>query len=409
MGTTLAFAGLGTLLGALAFACRPIGHLLSPAISLMKSAPVACVVVILLVIFGPRGAIVAIIALVSLPPFYVAAQESLANRPLDAERVLRLSGASRTIVFLALTWPSCCPYFRAAAKTAVALAWRAGVTGELLGIPAHSIGAAIYVSKLTLDTSMLLAWTLVVMVCGLACEKLAVVILNATSKSPRVAVALVRKSRSKCKAGRAQTEDGISESFLAVEKVTKSFDGITVLDDISMRVEPGERICLMAPTGAGKTTLLRILLGLEQPGKGTVEKALRCAPILQQPTLVESLTALENVVLCASPNVSEETMAAALNKLLPPDCEKRKASELSGGTRRLAEIVRAMCAQGDLLIMDEPFSGLDDATHDRACDFIVNSLRGRSLVVATHDAGDVARLGAQAATISSASQKWDML
>ena len=82
--------------------------------------------------------------------------------------------------------------------------------------------------------------------------------------------------------------------------------------------------------------------------------------------------------------------------LVLPDVDARTpVRELSGGQRRRVELVRALAAPGDAVLLDEPFAGLDAASRDAACAFVVSELRGRSLVVATHDEDDAARLGAR--------------
>lgn len=388
VGTCVASAAIGCVLGLLAARFTLVERLAAPVVQVMKSAPVACVVVILLVAVGSRGAIVAIVAFVALPPFYVAALEADESRPRDDERVLGMLGLSRMRVFLAVTWPACLPFFKAAAKTAVALSWRAGVTGELLGIPLGSIGEAVYVSKLTLDTAGLLAWTIVIMACGWICERVAVGLLGLTARSPRLALRMRKPRQERC-----------ADALLQLDGVTKAFADRRVLDAVDLTLSPGDRVCLMAPTGAGKTTLLRIALGLEEADAGTVERGGRCAPVLQQAVLVESLSAWENVALTAA-EYGAESARAELAELLPPDTIDKPARELSGGTRRLTEIARAVYAPGEVLVLDEPFAGLDDAARARACAFIMRHLResgsnARSLVVATHNREDAALLDAQ--------------
>lgn len=441
MGACATSAVVGTLLGALAYKWAVAQYLFAPVVALLKSAPVACVVVILFILLGTQGAIVVLVAMVSLPPFYVAVQEAFAARPRDAEFVMRRAGASRVVVFLALTWPAAQSYFRAAAKTAVALSWRAGVMGELLGVLAGSIGEAVYVSKITLDTPMLLTWTMVVMAAGWMSEKLAVLLLDATLQSPKLAVALVRRVRRKSgeeeggeevasrvgvavrEAGVAAHGEGGEESaavrvstataqscevadaqlLISLENISKSYGEAVVLEKVSLKVCAGERVCLMAPTGAGKTTLLRILLGRDVPNSGCVRGAgaspsvalMQGAPVLQHATLVESLNPLENILLYAAPRVSEGAITSALRALLPEGCDTKPVCELSGGTRRLVEILRALSAAGEVVVMDEPFAGLDTATHAKAAAFISEHLGERALIVATHDATDASALSAR--------------
>ncbi len=107
-----------------------------------------------------------------------------------------------------------------------------------------------------------------------------------------------------------------------------------------------------------------------------------------------SLTALENVELCAAAWRSEDEVRGLLERALPEASPDTPAGELSGGQRRRVELVRALAADGDAVLLDEPFTGLDDESRERARKLINEELRGRSLVIATHDESDAAKLDA---------------
>lgn len=459
----LASALVATVLGFVAARFSWVRVLLAPAIQVMKSAPVACIIVIVLVAAGAVGALVSIVAFVTIPPFYVAALEAQGARNDATERILRLAGLSAPRVFLASTWPSMLPFFSAAAKTAIGLSWKAGITAELLCIPLGSIGAAVYGAKLTLDTPALLMWTIVVMLLGWVNEKLAVALLDATRKTPDWAVKRAVKQRTRdesdsaraidpatndartihsaacetCSSATSETRLSVARGVhpaaeLALDDVRFGYSDTLVLNDLCLRVIAGERICLMAPTGTGKTTLISLLLDGSRTAVGSVSRPDRLGIVLQHNTLVESLSALQNVLLVCGdtsarqeerPNdpsttrmphdiPSSEQAADAkegralteriereLDSLLPEGCTHKATAELSGGTRRLVEIARAMLAPNEAIIMDEPFTGLDEETNERACAFILKHLGGRPLLFTTHHAEDAKRLDAQIITL----------
>ena len=164
---------------------------------------------------------------------------------------------------------------------------------------------------------------------------------------------------------------------------------------VSLSLASGERLCVMAPSGAGKTTLLRVLAGLDSADAGRAELASRVSAEFQDARLFEDASALANVLLFASPRHSEKDLEQMLALVLPDVDARTPVRELSGGQRRRVELVRALAAPGDAVLLDEPFAGLDAASRDAACAFVVSELRGRSLVVATHDEDDAARLGAR--------------
>jgi NitT/TauT family transport system permease protein len=396
---SLVSALIATLLGFLAARINFIKVLLAPAMQVMKSAPVACIIVIVLVAAGSLGALVAIVAFVTIPPFYVAALEAQQARKIDIERVLLLEGAGKLRVFLASTWPTMLPFFSAAAKTAIALSWKAGITAELLCIPLDSIGAAVYAAKLTLDTPALLMWTITVMVLGWLNEKIAVGLLDASGKSARIA----RYARS---SKQAALSDGTilppSNSSVALEldRVRFSYADRLVLDDCSLRIGPDERLCLMAPTGTGKTTLLSLLIEKIEPQEGLISRPVCLGVVLQENTLIDDLSALQNVELTCRSGIDRNELVRKLTNLLPENTLHTKAAQLSGGTRRLTEIARALLSPGEAIVLDEPFTGLDRETNDHAATFILEHLEGRPLLFTTHDPKDAQRLDAHIAVMS---------
>ncbi len=407
----LTSALVATVLGFVAAHFSWVRVLLAPAMQVMKSAPVACIIVIVLVAAGAVGALVSIVAFVTIPPFYVAALEAQGARNDATERVLRLAGLSAPRVFLASTWPSMLPFFSAAAKTAIGLSWKAGITAELLCIPLGSIGAAVYGAKLTLDTPALLMWTIVVMLLGWVNEKLAVALLDATRKAPAWA-ARSRSAKSELgmdgtvgysapsveDASNTRTTSVGQSSALELDGIRFSYGDKLVLDDLCLCVNASERICLMAPTGTGKTTLISLLTAQREPHAGSISSPAHLGIVLQQNTLIESLSALQNVLLtCGNDDLANRTVSieSELEALLPEGSLHKPASELSGGTRRLTEIARALLGSSHAIILDEPFTGLDADANERACTFILKHLNGRPLLFTTHHPEDAARLEAQ--------------
>ena len=178
---------------------------------------------------------------------------------------------------------------------------------------------------------------------------------------------------------------------LRIHNLSKSSDGQPVLSGVSAVLEEGNTYCLMGPSGAGKTTLLRILMGLERADSGRVEglSGLRISAVFQEDRLCEGFTALENVRLAAAPSLSDADIRKALSAILPPQALDRPVSALSGGMKRRTAIGRALLAPFDLLLMDEPFTGLDEDTRRRTAAFIRERAAGRMILLSTHQEEDV--------------------
>lgn len=176
-------------------------------------------------------------------------------------------------------------------------------------------------------------------------------------------------------------------------------DGRDVLRDVSLRVEPGERVAIVGGNGAGKSTLLRLLLGLERPTAGRATPCARGAGYVPQ-AYAESLfpwrTALENVAMPRLVRRDPRALDAAraeLERLLPDGgFAARRAGRLSGGEKQAVAIARALASPGDVVLADEPFTALSSSARAAAIDAVRAGLGGRALVLVSHDEGDVARL-----------------
>ena len=183
--------------------------------------------------------------------------------------------------------------------------------------------------------------------------------------------------------------------MLELKEISLSFGGHAVLSDCSLHLAPGERIALMGPSGCGKTTLLRTALSLQQPDSGTVVcRARKPAAVFQEPRLLPWLTALENVNLVLSD--TPETLPAArawLECMDLADSAGLYPAELSGGMQQRVSLARALSCEPDLLVLDEPFKGLDSALYDRILEVLKKALDGASLLLATHREEEALALG----------------
>lgn len=179
---------------------------------------------------------------------------------------------------------------------------------------------------------------------------------------------------------------------IALRGVTKSFDGKKVLRGVDAVLAGGKVNCLVGPSGSGKTTLARILLGLETPDGGTVEglEGLRLSAVFQEDRLCANLSAASNIRFVSG--AGEEETAAALAAVGLEGEGGQKAGELSGGQKRRVALVRALLAPFDLLVLDEPFDGLDGRTKERAIAWTRSHLAGRTAVLITHDEGEARAL-----------------
>ncbi|MBQ7518789.1 MAG: ATP-binding cassette domain-containing protein [Clostridia bacterium] len=181
--------------------------------------------------------------------------------------------------------------------------------------------------------------------------------------------------------------------MIEMNHIAKAFDGKAVLTDFSLSLGDGIT-CLMAPSGRGKTTLLRILLGLETADAGQITgRPDRIAVLFQEDRLMDSLTVGLNLKLALGRAYAPREAEALLAALGMPGSLHLTVSTLSGGMKRRAALARALLYPAPLLVLDEPFQGLDEDTRRLAIDAVRHSARGRTALVVTHDPEDVGLLG----------------
>ena len=432
-GFALAFA-CALLLAYLSWRHAAFETFLRPALSAIKSTPVVCIVVMLLIWFGSHWVSAVSVFLVVLPAMYFSALEGL--RSLDAERLnmLRLFGVPRARQLGAYVWPQVQPFLLATSKMVVGMSWKAGVAAELIGTPVSSIGERIYQAKILLETAQVFAWTIVVVAAAYACERVFLWLLGRSAAwsvrhaldsaagegRPQGVNAAYRNPASQEVSADCESPvgNGTVPRAVSVRHVSKSFGGRELYANLTHDFAAGSRTCVMAPSGSGKTTLLRMVAGLEQPdagclsiadgtapdaGASTAEKGLSSHGIVsmayQSTCLLESLSAVENVVLVA--RLNSTNAHSLLAEVLPEDVLDKPVSELSGGERRRVELVRALAAPSSVVLLDEPFSSLDEETHAICTRFVLIHQAGRTLLVATHDATDATLLDADILRLQS--------
>lgn len=183
---------------------------------------------------------------------------------------------------------------------------------------------------------------------------------------------------------------------IRINDLTKSFDGRMVLNHLNHTFESGSACCLMGASGSGKTTFFRILLGLEQPDSGSVTgiEGLKITAVFQENRLCESFSALDNVLM-VFPRSNRETrdrVISELCKLLPEESIYRPIFTLSGGMKRRAAICRALACPFDAVLMDEPFTGLDEKTKKNTAAYIKDKTAGKLLLISTHQEEDISLL-----------------
>lgn len=179
---------------------------------------------------------------------------------------------------------------------------------------------------------------------------------------------------------------------MRIEGLCKKYGETVVLDGFTADIKEGAVTALMGRSGIGKTTLLRILLGLEVADEGCVSDLSRPAvAVFQEDRLSEPLSAVQNARLGRRDATKEEAKEVLTALGLSEDAN-RPVSTLSGGMRRRVAIARALLSDAPTLLLDEPFTGLDDKTKKEIIPYIKRALMGRTVLLITHDENEAALL-----------------
>ena len=385
------FCGIlfAVFLGILSWKKRLVEEMLAPLVQFLKAAPIACFVVLLLIWAGSKNLAFYIALLVAFPPIYFNLLEGLKqldNSLLEVARVYHMPWKNRMrYIYL----PEIKPYFISALSLAVGTAFKAGVAAEIIGTPDYSMGERIYMSKIYLDTAGVLSWMISVIFVAYLCEKICVRLATLYfDKRPRIST--------NSKNNKRYLVENIQSKSLKLTDCTISFDKEIILDHISLEFEAGKIYGITGKSGAGKTTFFNTLWGLKKPKDGNISGREEIkAGVFQENRLFEEYTAIENVFATGQCSLTVKAVEEAFLELLPKESLSKPVKEYSGGMKRRVEIMRAMLSDSAILLLDEPFNGLDGETKEKTIEFIKKYQKGRTILFTTHCNEDIENVKAE--------------
>ena len=165
---------------------------------------------------------------------------------------------------------------------------------------------------------------------------------------------------------------------IIIRGLYKSFEGRPVLENFSATLPEGCCTALMGPSGRGKTTLLRILMGLERADAGKIEglSRKRLTAVFQEDRLFPDLSARKNL-LAVCPGAEGQQADRLLEELGLRESRMQRIREMSGGMKRRVALARGVLYPADILLLDEPFRGLDGQTRAEAIAYLREGWRDR--------------------------------
>ena len=371
--------GLGFLLGAVlalflaavSYRYKITEEVLRPFMVFCKAVPVAVFAVLILIWWGSSMLAVAICFLVVFPNIYLNTLEGLKSADrglLEMAEVFRLPYGTR---FFYIYRPALKPFLLSAFQLSLGMCWKSGVAAEVIGTPDHSIGGALYLAKIYLDTADLFAWTVVIVVLSVLFEKIIFCGIEvffrwepACKRPPMPQKIAARERRTLC-----------------VWNLGKSFHDQWIFRHVDHEFLGGEPYVLDTPSGSGKTTFFRCLCGLERPEEGGVSGIDTFSVQFQEDRLCEDYSVVKNLEMVLGDAAQAREI---LVQLLPEEAVEQPCRELSGGMKRRVSLVRAMEAGAQCVLLDEPFTGLDEENRKKAEAYIRQKAGERILMLATH-------------------------
>jgi ABC-type Mn2+/Zn2+ transport system ATPase subunit len=195
----------------------------------------------------------------------------------------------------------------------------------------------------------------------------------------------------------------LADLLASTHDLAAGYGRVPAIDGVTFEVQTGQRVALLGPNGGGKTTLLRVLLGELRPMRGTIDLSGRAAtvPQTERSRLDFPVSAFEVALMGALPrlpwwrrpgHLDREIAHAALARVGVQDRAGDTFGDLSGGQRQRVLIARGLVQDAQLLLLDEPFSGLD-VSAARSLESLIAELadEGRGVVIATHDLAQARR------------------
>ncbi len=178
--------------------------------------------------------------------------------------------------------------------------------------------------------------------------------------------------------------------MIRFENVSFSYGSTLVFENLCLDVPDTGITVLVAPSGRGKTTLLRLVAGLEIPSFGRIlGLPKRVSYVFQEQRLLPWYSALQNVKV-VSPGVSDEMIAELFSEFgLDDAILDKRPGELSGGQRQRVCIARALLADSDVILLDEPFSGLDEENRDKVLLKLKSISKSKPVILVSHTKEDV--------------------
>lgn len=394
IGTTLLRACAGLLLSLAAASITAfllnrsegIRLLFMPWLSLLRSVPVISFILLALIFLNPEMIPLLIAFLTMYPLLTENLLKGLMNRRDSWKMLARQFHLNAWNCLFQINYPQLKPYLFSGLASAVGFGWRAIIMGEVLSQCVDGIGKRMKEAQVFIDVPELIAWTLVAIVLSWLTDKL---ISRLSDWQPSV--------RYRHSAVELQTVS-LQPNDICLTDISYSYG----VHHMNIILKAGKIYALSAPSGRGKTTLLQLLNATLKPTGGAITGLpQQTANLFQEPTLLPQLTAKENIMLGGSAYYDQAILEQeALRLLTAFQLEEQVGmypAALSYGQQQRVALARALMFPAGLLLLDEPFNGLDAELRQLVARFLVawQQEKQATVVFSSHHTDEIKAMNAE--------------
>lgn len=394
IGTTCLRACVGLLLSLAAASItafllnrsEAIRFLFMPWLSLLRSVPVISFILLALIFLNPEMIPLLIAFLTMYPLLTENLLKGLMNRRDSWKMLARQFHLNAWNCLFQINYPQLKPYLFSGLASAVGFGWRAIIMGEVLSQCVDGIGKRMKEAQVFIDVPELIAWTLVAIVLSWLTDKL---ISRLSDWQPSVRY---RHSAVELQAVSLQPND------ICLTDVSYSYG----VHHMNIVLKAGKIYVLSAPSGQGKTTLLQLLNGTLKPTGGEITGLpQQTANLFQEPTLLPQLTAKENIMLGGAAYYDRAILEQQSLRLLAAFQLEKQAemypAALSYGQQQRVALARALMFPAGLLLLDEPFNGLDVELRQLVARFLVEWQQEKqaTVVFSSHHVDEIKAMNAE--------------
>lgn len=382
---------LSLLLSVISYNISIIKEFLKPLITLMKSIPVACFVILALLWTGSAHLSLLIVFIIAFPILYSQLLDGFTNMNNDKKEMAKDFHFTFLQKLIYVYIPSVFNAFVTSICISVGMSFKAGIAAEVIGQPPHSIGEQLYFAKLYLESGTLFAWTLVILLLSVISEKIIVMFLLAVKNI--FSYLCIFKSPVSYSEPLTNTPENLKtdrhNGQIILKSVCKSFNDTPVIPPMNITISSGDTVAIIGQSGSGKTTLFNIIAKKISPDSGEIlSDSVNMSVLYQNTCLLDYGNGIFNVAIVqnhiSDNRIKKNISLKMLSELLSEKDFIKPVKFMSGGMKRRVEIVRAFAMNSDIILLDEPFSGLDMENRLKVAEFIKKYQGGRSVVVTLH-------------------------